>query len=337
VRILNEDDVYWVKVEPISFIIKNWNDMPKSINFKGHGKAKFFDLRAEEAIISNIPFYKHRARVKNSPLWSMWQNSTIRGFLNGINVNNITENGVPKFGAAYGGDFTRDFNFLNEAFNLSREPMIEYTISEGEESIGSYAFAGCVSLKKLVIPPSVKKIDKKAFEDLKFKYLYRTQDGQIILSQELLKDEQEYSSMIETGKIFNTLVGIDYYTLLKDGMLDKIEALSQKLEKNNFRIPAVFGLKLIRDNKEISFLENNDFRFFKNEIPNINELLLKFPEEERLDFFKFANVLGCFSTEKVLDKNGKETEVILAQRATSLLIQLMKTEDMKLRQISSIV
>ena len=60
-------------------------------------------------------------------------------------------------------------------------------------------------------------------------------------------------------------------------------------------------------------------------------MLLKFPEEERLDFYKFASALGCFSTEKMLDKKGKETQVLLAQKATSLLAQLLKTDEMKLR------
>ena len=56
--------VRWVKVEPISFVIKNWNEMPKSINPKGTGKAKYFDLRAEEAITANIQFYPNPRRSK---------------------------------------------------------------------------------------------------------------------------------------------------------------------------------------------------------------------------------------------------------------------------------
>jgi len=60
-------------------------------------------------------------------------------------------------------------------------------------------------------------------------------------------------------------------------------------------------------------------------------MLLNFPEEERLDFLKFATSLGCFSTEKMLDKKGKETQVLLAQKASSLLAQLLKTEEMTLR------
>ena len=107
--------VRWVKVEPISFEIKNWDEMPRSINPRGNGSATYFDLRAEEAITANIPFYPDEDD-KNS---TMWQNSMPRGFLNGINVKNITENGNPKYGAERGGNFTGECSFLNEAFNLS--------------------------------------------------------------------------------------------------------------------------------------------------------------------------------------------------------------------------
>lgn len=90
------------------------------------------------------------------------------------------------------------------------------------------------------------------------------------------------------------------------------------------------GQELVKNGMVSSFCENSDFRFFRNEIPDINDRLLDFPEEERLDFFKFATALGCFSTQKMLDKKGKETEVILAQKATSALTMLLKTEKMKL-------
>ena len=83
--------------------------------------------------------------------------------------------------------------------------------------------------------------------------------------------------------------------------------------------------------KAIEFCENSDFRFFKSEIPNINDMLLDFPEEERLDFFKFATAIGCFSTEKMLDQKGRETQVLLAQKASSLLAKVLKTDEMRLR------
>ena len=64
----------WVKVEPITWKIRNWEDMPWSINPQGNGSTNFIDVRAEYGIMSGIPFYT-LAFDKNS--W-MWQNSVIR-------------------------------------------------------------------------------------------------------------------------------------------------------------------------------------------------------------------------------------------------------------------
>lgn len=319
--------VRWVKVEPISFVIKNWDEMPKSINPKGTGKAKYFDLRAEEAITANIPFYPDEDDQNST----MWQNSCVRGFFNGIDVRNITQNGDTEYGAARGGNFTGECNFLNEAFNLSRQPMIEYTIPDSETEIPDDAFNGCISLKKLVMHSGIKTIGKRAFDGLDFKYAYRTGTGELIFSQELPKNKEEYTDVIELGKIAKSLVGFDYSILVQSDKLDEIASFSETLSKNRFSIPYVYGLALAESGKIESFCENSDFRFFKNEIPNINDMLLDFPEEERLDFFKFATALGCFSTEKMLDKKGKETRVLLAQKASSLLAQLLKSEEMRLR------
>lgn len=79
----------WMRVEPISFIIRNWDEMPKYINSKGKGNAKYLDLKAEEAITSNISFYPVKNVYQVDKNSTMWQNSTIRGFFNGIDVRNI--------------------------------------------------------------------------------------------------------------------------------------------------------------------------------------------------------------------------------------------------------
>lgn len=319
--------IRWAKVEPISFVIKNWDEMPQSINPKGNGRAKYFDLRAEEAITSNIPFYPDEYD-KNS---IMWQNSSVRGFFNGIDVRNIRSNGNIKYGASRGGNFTGECNFLNEAFNLSREPMIEYTIPDSETEIPDDAFNGCITLKKLVMHSGIKSIGKRAFDGLDFKYAYRTETGELVFSQELPKDKDEYKDVVELGKIAKSFEGFDYGILLPSDKLGEVINFSETLSKNKFSIPYVYGLALVESGKTKSFCKNSDFRFFKNEIPKINDMLLDFPEEERLDFFKFASSLGCFSAEKMLDKKGKETQVLLAQKASSLLAQLLKTDEMKLR------
>ena len=106
----------WIKVEPIKWIIRNWDEMPTSINPRGNNKAKYIDVRTEDAIIGGIPFYP-RVLDDNSALW---QNSSIRGYLNGINVCNIKSNGNTKFTAPRGGDFSGD-GFLQEAFIFDME------------------------------------------------------------------------------------------------------------------------------------------------------------------------------------------------------------------------
>ena len=137
--------------------------------------------------------------------------------------------------------------------------------------------------------------------------------------------------MVELGKIAKSFDGFDYSILVQSDKLGEITDFSEILSKNKFSIPCVYGLALVESGKTKSFCENSDFRIFKNEIPKINDMLLDFPKEERLDFFKFASSLGCFSAEKMLDKKGKETQVLLAQKASSLLAQLLKTDEMKLR------
>ena len=104
----------WAKVEPITWKIKNWEDMPWSINPQGNGSTNFIDVRAEYGIMSGIPFYTF-AFDKNS---SMWQNSAIRAQLNGYNTHQeiANGNGNSKYIAEKNYDFTKN-NFLNEAFS----------------------------------------------------------------------------------------------------------------------------------------------------------------------------------------------------------------------------
>ena len=213
--------IRWAKVEPISFVIKNWDEMPKSINPKGNGRAKYFDLRAEEAITSNIPFYPDEYDQNST----MWQNSSIRGFFNGIDVRNIGSNGNIEYGANRGGNFTGECNFLNEAFNLSREPMIEYTIPDSETEIPDDAFNGCITLKKLIMHSGIKSIGKRAFDGLQFKYAYRTETGELVFAQDLPRNENEYTDVVELGKIAKSFDGFDYSILVQSDKLGEIRRL----------------------------------------------------------------------------------------------------------------
>ena len=319
--------IRWAKVEPIPFVIKNWGEMPKWINPNGNGKAHYFSLRSENAITANFPFYPNQIDTYRY----MWQNSSIRGFLNGIDVENIVTNGILEYGAGHGGNFEGECNFLNEAFNLSREPMIEYRIPDSETEIADNAFNGCISLKKLIIHPGIKSIGKNAFDGLNFRYAYKNYKNEIIFSNKLPEDKEKYVELIEIPKIMNALKGFDYGMLLKNKDFNSLKELVEVLEKNKFSIPYEYGIALALDGKEKIFNENTDFRFFKNEIPNINNELANYSDSENINFYKFAYSLGCFSKEKILDKRYQETSVPLAQKASSFLAILLRTDSMRLR------
>ena len=117
----------WVKVEPITWMITNWDDLPTSINPLGNSSDETLKLLSLNIITSGIPFYP--PSYLNEPCVNYWQNSTIRGYLNGINVNNITQNGNPNFSAPNGGDFTQH-SFLTEA--LSEEVKTKAFIQRGK-------------------------------------------------------------------------------------------------------------------------------------------------------------------------------------------------------------
>lgn len=122
------DGYVWIKVEPITWRIRNWDEMPTSINPKGNGRATYIDVRTEESIMGGIPFYPND-RDENI---YFWQNSSIRGFLNGIDVRRIKTNGNTKYTAPNGGNFSAH-GFLQEAFNLDMDRTLITTQENGVE------------------------------------------------------------------------------------------------------------------------------------------------------------------------------------------------------------
>ncbi len=103
----------WVKVQPIKWKIKNWDEMPKEINPKGNGKAKYIDVRTEDAILAGVPFY-HDDHVT---ICSMWQNSPLRAILNGYDLQEeiLNGNGNKDYKATVNYNF-KGKGFLQEAF-----------------------------------------------------------------------------------------------------------------------------------------------------------------------------------------------------------------------------
>lgn len=85
-------------------------------------------------------------------------------------------------------------------------------------------------------------------------------------------------------------------------------------------------IKSFNNFEEINkFVKNTTFKFFKNEIGFDIFNKCERPTEMS-EFVAFAYCLGCFSKEKLTDKNGNLTDVCVAQKACSFLKYLLDNE-----------
>ena len=106
----------WVEVQPIKWKIKNWDELPRSINPNGKGIAKTIYVKSEEALLSGIPFYPENGKTQHT----MWQNSPLRAIFNGYDLHEELNNGNGN--SEYKSDINYTFKgkgFLQEAFNIS--------------------------------------------------------------------------------------------------------------------------------------------------------------------------------------------------------------------------
>lgn len=166
--------VQWVKVEPITFRIENYNEFKK-------GKAKTLELESDEIILCGLPFYP----CHNHDNSAMWQNSLIRAFVNSAKTSEM--DGDPEYEAPLKWDF-RNSGMLYQAFNMTREPTREYIIPEDEKEVCDYALRGCVGIEKIIIPSHVTKIGKCAFSGCVNSQLFiQSPSRKLALSEESLE------------------------------------------------------------------------------------------------------------------------------------------------------
>ncbi len=106
----------WAEVQPIKWKIKNWSELPKSINPNGKGTAKTIYVKSEEGITSGIPFHPSYGKTEHT----MWQNSPLRAFLNSYDLHEELSRGNGN--AKYMADINYNLKgkgkgFLQEAFS----------------------------------------------------------------------------------------------------------------------------------------------------------------------------------------------------------------------------
>lgn len=220
-HVFNEgrSDVIWVKVEPISFIIKNYSQIKSR-------KATTIELESEKIIISKIPFYPgFDWDFRNQ----MWENSLVRAYLNGVDSSKIDKN--LEIAISRGWDFSCN-GFLQQAMDLTTQPTRELVIPSYVTTLDSSAIEGCVGVKKIVIPQNVKNINGGAIShmdntqiefllpdnisfninsiQIDIKYVYLSKDGEnVILSP--YKDEELSKTHVEEEIKLNDFQGYFQY------------------------------------------------------------------------------------------------------------------------------
>ena len=104
----------WAEVQPIKWKIKNWDELPRSINPNGNGTAKTIYVKSEEGIMSGIPFYPEYGETEHT----MWQNSPLRAIFNGYDLQEELNkgNGNKRYKAGRNYNF-KGKGFLQEAFD----------------------------------------------------------------------------------------------------------------------------------------------------------------------------------------------------------------------------
>lgn len=103
------DKYEWVEVEPIKWIIRNWDEMPRSINPKGNGRTTSIKVRSKDALISGIPFNPKYGKMEDT----MWQNSMTRAYFNGYDLKKE----IMLKGNGNGGYVQNEmYNFENQGF-----------------------------------------------------------------------------------------------------------------------------------------------------------------------------------------------------------------------------
>ena len=209
------------------------------------------------------------------------------------------------------------------------ERLLEITVPEGVTTINGYAFARCTNLEKVIIPKGVE-IESWAFNDCTSLLKVTIPKGSKIHDWSFQGCTGLLEIIIPEG--ITEIDCFDYNDVAYDQNKKVTILKNGKKSKSSKFIPKSYFKLLISRQEEEDFITNADFRAFNSNIQNLKELLSKYPAEEQMDFFKFAVSLGCFSTEKIVDKNGKETEVTVGQKASALLAKLIKTPELRIGQ-----
>lgn len=129
----------WFRVEPIKWVICNWDEMPKSINPKGSGKAEKMLVKSKDAILGPLKFFEG----KDNKWKNLWQNSEIRAYLNGYDLFKEIDrgNGNKNFMTDTNFYFVFEKGFLMQAFNSEIELSFASEYGANSKKVGETTLA----------------------------------------------------------------------------------------------------------------------------------------------------------------------------------------------------
>ncbi len=127
VNLDTQKESYWFTVEPLEWDILNWSDLPQSINPNGNGTAQHIELVCSYVVNAGIPFFPHEEINAH-----LWQNSPIRGYLNGYDLKQLKKNINPRYAVGNNYQFSQQ-NFINEAFAEEKELIRDIDIKTKQQ------------------------------------------------------------------------------------------------------------------------------------------------------------------------------------------------------------
>lgn len=228
------------------------------------------------------------------------------------------------------------------------------TIPRYLEGFTGSVFDGCTNLQEICLGDSIIKAAPDVYEFfIKDGILYSHIEGYTVLEKfpaksnhdEVYRIPKEITA-IDSGALVDcdnlkkiilhdniSLIDTDackYTDISYDDNSKEITLINEKKKKGSKYIPLPYLLHLKETNGLKKFLDTTTYKAFNSNFPDLYKMLKDYPEEEKLDFFKFAVNLGCFRAEKYLDGDMNETEFTIGQKASTLLAKLIKTKELSL-------
>ena len=202
----------------------------------------------------------------------------------------------------------------------------EVILKEGVKKIGFNIFEDCPRIEKIVLPSSLEEIGKLNFENLKFNFIYKTINGETILSKlkEQGKDIKKEYSLRRLNTVLNKY---DYNgIIMNEDKLDEMYEIVDKFEKESIKMPS----KMFENFEELKTFVDNSNLF------NYNRLLIKlannYDEYDISSIMKFANSIGMFNKSNVLVKHDgnllKANELAYTSIKEALKLGIIKRNEL---------